>query len=162
MQQCGPALTRSGPPNARVKRIAIILATAVALAVEGVAFSADIASLAWNQSNIETLRSFGKRAVATFVNELGHGEGTPNAMTARDIWELGWFDLAGNGKYELALITYSRCCVDLILFWQDAPNDVRREAFLGAGKLSSTIRDLNRDGKDELILDRRSSKITLN
>jgi hypothetical protein len=133
-----------------MKRIAIILGVTVALAVEGVAFSADIASLAWNQSNIETLRSFDKAAVFGFITG-GH---PTFGFTEGDILEFGWFDLAGDRKYELALITGSRCCVDLIVYWQDAPDRVRRQSFAGAGKLSSTIRDLNGDGKDKLILDK--------
>jgi hypothetical protein len=108
-----------------------------------------IATLAWNQSNIETLRSLDKAAVLKFLNE---GRDTDLQLTPSDIGEFRWFDPAGDGKYELATIGQSRCCVWLCLYWQEAPGKFRVHCYGGASDLKDTIRDLNGDGKKELIL----------
>ncbi len=116
--------------------------------------SGRIANLAWTQSNIETLRSFDKTAILKFLNESAGVEGTPDAIKAWEVDEFEWVDLAGDGRYELATVGSSGpCCYYLYLYWQVAPKKVRSQSYGGAGKLSDTIRDLNGDGKKELILD---------
>jgi hypothetical protein len=134
-----------------MKKTALVMALAILMLLSA-AFAADVGSLAWNQSNIQTLRSFGKAAIVQFINQWGGSEGTPAAMRGGGVWEFGWYDLAGDGRYELALITGGRCCTDLILFWQSAPGKIRREAFVGATTLADTIRDLNGDGRYELVI----------
>jgi hypothetical protein len=118
-----------------------------------IAHGGPIASLAWNKSNIDTLRSFDKAAVVRFINEWTGKEGTFMALKPRELWDFGWFDLAGDGKYELATVVSSGPdVVGLSLLWQDAPGKIRVQDYDGAGELSDTIRDLNGDGKKELIL----------
>lgn len=112
-----------------------------------------IGSLAWNQSNIEKLRSLDKAAVVRFMNEWAGTEGDPDATNANQISEFEWVTLADDGKYELATVgSQGPCCVFLYLYRQDAPGEVRFQSYGGAGDLSKTIRDLNGDGKKELVL----------
>lgn len=67
--------------------------------------------------------------------------------------EFGWYDLAGDGKYELLLRDSSGpCCVFLTIYWQDDPGKVRFESVGEAAELSKTVKDLNGDGKKELII----------
>jgi hypothetical protein len=110
-----------------------------------------IAMLDWNRSNLETLRSLDKAALAQFLN--GWPENDFNQITPAEIEDFGWFDLAGNGKYELAFTESSKCCGFLKIFWQEAPGKFRYLSYRGASEdLQDTIRDLNGDGKKELIL----------
>jgi hypothetical protein len=122
-------------------------------------YRSKIAMLRWNKSNIDTLRSLGKTQLAEFLNGWPESD-IPNSPPDTDKYELrpgeipdfGWFDLAGDGKYELAMVKSSRCCGFLILYWQEGPGKFRYLSYRGAGDLSDTIRDLNGDGKKELIL----------
>lgn len=118
-------------------------------ALIGTARGAQFGELSWNQSNIKTLRSFDKAAIFRFITGGNPGLG----FTEKNIWEYGWYDLAGDGKYELAL-TFSTgpCCVFLSIYSMRGAGKVNVQTFDGAGQLSDTIRDLNGDGKDELIL----------
>ena len=125
------------------------IAAILLCALVGAAFAAGITEIPWNESNIGTLRSFEKAAIFEFVTGGDHDSG----FTEKNIWEFGWYDLAGDGRYELALTQNTGpCCVALILYWQDAPGKVRSQSFQQAGDLNKTIRDLNGDGKDELII----------
>jgi hypothetical protein len=112
-----------------------------------------IGSLPWNQSNIEKLRSLDKAAVVRFMNEWAGTEGDPDAIKANQISEFEWVNLADDGKYELATVgSQGPCCIFLYLYRQDALGEVTFQSYGGAGELSKTIRDLNGDGKKELIL----------
>jgi hypothetical protein len=71
--------------------------------------------------------------------------------------EFGWYDLAGDGRYELAIISSEGHGPNWVtVYWQDAPGMMRKQgedSFPGAGaKLSETFVDLNGDGKLELLL----------
>src|SRR5437667_342459 len=59
-------------------------------------YAADIASLAWTESNLDVLRTFDKAAVEDFVNTMGD-----DGMHAT-VGEFAWIDLAGDERYELA------------------------------------------------------------
>lgn len=129
------------------------LALALVLGLASVGFGVEIGELAWDESNIKTLRAVDKAAVAHFMTKVGGSEGTPPAAKPSEIWEFEWVDLAGDGRYELALTESSGpCCVFLAIYWQEAPGKFRSQSLPGAGTLKKTIRDLDRDGKDELIL----------
>src|SRR5216683_7882217 len=126
-----------------------MIAAIVLCALVSAVLAAGVADIPWSESNIATLRSFDKAAIFEFVTGGDHDPG----FTEKNIWEFGWYDLAGDGKYELALTQNTGpCCVALILYWQDAPRKVRSQSFQQAGDLNKTIRDLNGDGKDELII----------
>lgn len=109
------------------------------------------AMLDWNRSSLETLRSLDKAALAQFLN--GWPENDLNQITPAQIEDFGWFDLAGNGEYELALTGSSQCCGFLNIYWQETPGKFKYLSYRGASAdLKDTIRDLNGDGKKELIL----------
>jgi hypothetical protein len=131
----------------------LTISAVMLLILAGPVVGSQIGDLVWNRANIETLRSFDKTTTLRFLNEQGGVEGTPAALTDKEIDEFEWIDLAGNGRYQLALVGSSGpCCEDLLLYWQDAPGKLRFQSFDGAGKLSETIRDINGDGMDELII----------
>jgi hypothetical protein len=126
-------------------------------------YRSKIAMLPWNQSNIDTLRSLDKTQLVDFLNGWPNSD-IPNSqpdtdkiyeLRAGDIPGFGWFDLAGDDKYELAMaLSSGPCCVFLNLYWQEGPGKFRYQSYSGASEdLNDTIRDLNGDGKKELILD---------
>lgn len=134
-----------------MKAVTAFIITAV-LALASNAMSSDVDDLRWDQSNIQTLRSYDKAAVVNLANEASGNTVAP--MTENELWEYKWADLAGDGKYELVTTTSSGpCCVFLGIYWQRRPGTIELE-IVGrhAGKLSKSIRDLNGDGKDELII----------
>jgi hypothetical protein len=130
------------------------LATSAILAwltLVGAASGSEIGSIQWNRENIQKLNSFDKQSVANFVNELSGNNVAP--FTVDEITEIQWVDLAGDGKYELAMTDRSGpCCQYLTIYWQEPHGEVRTQTLGEAGKLSETLRDLNGDGKKELIL----------
>jgi hypothetical protein len=108
--------------------------------------------LDWNQSNIDTLRSLDKAAIVKFLEEW---PGTDVSGWIGGVEEVGWFDLAGDGKYELALTEkyWPVLCLSKHLL-REAPGKLRHVSYRGGeGDLKDTIRDPNGDGKKELILD---------
>ena len=133
----------------------LIAGAAIILVFAGVASSAEmsgdqIANLRWNAANIDTLRALDKAAVARLVNSVA--DNVFVSTTENDIGEVAWVDLAGDGRYELATTEVTRCCVNLYIYWQEAPGKVSVQAYREAGDLDKTIRDLKGDGKQELIL----------
>jgi hypothetical protein len=125
--------------------IALIAAT---LATASSALAADTASLAWSQSNIQTLRSLDKAGIFRLIT----GEHADRMFTEKNIWEFGWYDLAGDGNYELVYTgATGPCCIWLRVVSRDAAV-ASEQSFESAGKLKDTVRDLNGDGKDELII----------
>jgi hypothetical protein len=131
--------------------IALTAGLSLLLATRGRA--ADLGSIPWTESNIETLRTFDKAAVVGYLNEYNRTEGTPEAIKDSEVRQFRWVDLAGDGKYELALTASSGpCCVFLWLYWQERPGKLRFQSLNGAGGLADTIRDLNDDGTDEIIV----------
>ncbi len=128
----------------------LIVTLAMLLSFSSSAVATDIADLAWNESNIETLRQFSKDAIVRFISEV---PGIDANVATNHIFYFAFADLVGDGKYEL-IVTNSPgpCCTNLTIYWQDAPGRVRFESFAGGGDLKKTIRDLNGDGKVELIL----------
>jgi len=102
----------------------------------------------WNAANLDKLRAFDKAAIFRFAG-LNQSE---------ELLDYGWLDLAGDGRYELATIySEGRGPNWMDIYWQEAPGKMREDggdSLAGAGeKLSDTFRDLNGDGKLELILD---------
>jgi len=120
---------------------------------------AEIANLSWNAANIDTLRALDKAAVVRLLNHIAESVwgAKPEAfgmepVNEGDIEEFTWVDLAGDGRYELAMTRVTRCCVYLDIYWQDAPGKFSDQEYQDAGRLGTTIRDLDGDGKRELIL----------
>jgi hypothetical protein len=123
----------------------------VLCALVGTAMGSQIGSLIWNKDNLRTLRSLDKAAVVKFLNERTGKLGS--VVTPQEVWEYEWVDLAGDGKYELVVTGSSGpCCVGLTIINRDTAGKLSAQNFEGAGQLSQTIRDLNGDGKKELVL----------
>ena len=123
-----------------------------AIAIQGTAFAGQIDQLAWNQSNIATLRDLDEAAVEKFVNEMSEGD------VHKTVGECSWADLAGDGRYDLitTLDLSGRSFFDYLAVYERA--DSRRISVqwfpeeTAIGKLSGVIRDLNDDGRKELIV----------
>ena len=129
------------------------LAIFFVFAFASLAFGAEIASLPWNSANLETLKGFDKSAIVRFINDWSGGGNTPDAIKPNEILQFRWVDLFGNGEYELATLeSAGPCCVFLVIFTKAAKGRGAMQSYDGGGDLHATIRDLNGDGKDELIL----------
>src|SRR5271156_1198729 len=142
-----------------MKKLLIVLLTTI-LAFASAAFSAEIDDLAWNESNIKTLRALDKAAVFRLVTDGG-----PEAPS---LYDNGWFEFgwhrAGDGKYELAVVSATGPEIaSLTIYWQDASRKIRSQDFYfppygwppyddGQWYKGGEFADLNSDGKDELIL----------
>ena len=88
-----------------------------------------------------------------FVNALGGDDTDIPLYPANTIQEFSWIDLGGDGRYALVSIELpGSCCSDLMMYQQDASGHIKSQLLEGAGRLSNTIRDVNGDGKQELIL----------
>ena len=131
----------------------LIMALVLVLGLTSVGFGAEIGDLAWDESNIKTLRAVDKAAVAHFMSRFGGSEGTPDAVKPSEILEFEWVDLAGDGRYELVVTGSSGPnYAGLGIYWQEGPDKFRSQSLPGAGKVQKAIRDLDRDGRDEIVL----------
>jgi hypothetical protein len=138
-------------------KIISALVIALTLSFTSAAPAAEISGLAWNRANIAALRSSDKNEVATFLNEQrkeGLPQGIPfEALTARDIDGFGWADPQGNGHYQLLVASSGRCAHSVTIYNRDASGRVTTAQVLPQpANLRTGIRDLNGDGKDELIV----------
>jgi len=136
-----------------MKKIAAA-AVAVVLTLGGVAVAADVGSLAWNESNVATLRSFDKAAVLKFLNKVRHDGGVPEQLTPNELGGFEWADLAGDGHYQLVLTSSGPCAHFVSIIDQDASGTVTdRQSLAGSADLKTAIRDLSGNGRDELIVE---------
>jgi hypothetical protein len=115
------------------------------------AYPADIASVAWTKSNLDVLRTFDKSAVEDLANRMQE-----DGMHA-DIGEFAWIDLAGDKRCELVmrLDLSGRAYFDyLVVYWRSPTGRLTRDWIEGAElpSLDNIVRDLDGDGKDELIV----------
>ena len=131
--------------------VAMILACASVASsdryVEDVRSEDPIAKVPWNAANLDKLRAFDKAAIFRFAG-LNRSD---------ELLDFGWLDLAGDGRYELAIISNGGLGPNWMdIYSQDAPGKMSEagpDTFPGtAAQLDKTFRDLNGDGKLELIL----------
>ena len=127
---------------------------ALTLALNRSALAADISGLVWDRANIATLRSFGKADVAQLLTAI---TGFALPVKPADIGEFTWADLQGDGKVELVatMDVNGRAFFNaLFILWKDSSGKVRAQELDGwmIRDLHKVIRDLNGDGKDELII----------
>jgi hypothetical protein len=129
-------------------RKTIVVTIAVVLALASNSMNSDISALNWDQSNIHTLRSFDKGTVVALVNEH-----QPGVLTATEVSGFGWADPGGNGQYQLVLILSGPCADFVATYYRDTSGKVTLDQRIeGFGNLKTGLRDLNCDGKDELII----------
>ena len=118
-----------------------------------VTLGAQIDSIPWTDSNISKLNQFDRAAVAAFLNRIGGSEGTPAALKPADIGEFKWIDLAGDGRCELALtLSTGPNFASLGIIWQDPKGGFSSQGIAGEGSLTRGIKDLDGDGKKEIIM----------
>ncbi len=130
----------------------LVLTTVISATV---APAAGIADLAWNRANIATLRSFSKADLLAFFNEQRRKVGILNPLTASDIGQFKWADIAGNGQYQLVLTLSGPCAHSVAIENRDAAGKVSTtQTIAGFADLKTGMRDLNGDGKEDLILEK--------
>jgi FG-GAP-like repeat len=147
-----------------MKKTLIIVLTAMlaftlttVLAFASAASSAEIDTLAWNQSNIKRLRALGKHAVFRFFLRQEDPDNEMEWNESNLLLDYHWYP-AGDGKYELAVGSASGPDVaSLKIYWQDAPGKFRSQEFGGAGTAGTywykgpQFGDFNGDGETELV-----------
>jgi hypothetical protein len=139
-----------------MKRVLIVLLTTI-LAFASIVFAAGkIGDIAWNESNIKTLRSFDKAAVLRVVQRIDDSD---FSLSYYGEFEFDWYP-AGDGKYELAVSSSTGPDIShLDIYWRDAPGKFRSQNFgiLAFARIEewyegAGFADLNGDGKEEIIL----------
>lgn len=101
-----------------------------------------------------------KAAVAAFVSKMWDSKGI-GGLDPLEVMEFKWVDLAGNGRCELVFTCWGAAVSSLYIEWQDSsqvlPGEANvevRHANIGEKEntFNSSIRDLNGDGKKEIIM----------
>lgn len=117
--------------------------------------AANMADLAWNQSNISTLKKLDRREVADLIDSIANPQVAP-PIASSSIGTFTWNDLAGDGTYQLVMtVDVGRHFYNaLVIYNRDANGKMSAQEIRGweIGPLSDVIRDLNGDGKKELII----------
>jgi hypothetical protein len=119
------------------------------------ATAATISDMSWDHTNLPSLRSLDKAAVARFIND--NTTYSPVPLKPRDIGEFTWADLAGDGRYELVttIDVNGRAFFDaLVVFWRNISGTVTYQEIRDRGidNLDTVIKDLTGDGRDELVI----------
>jgi hypothetical protein len=122
----------------------------------GNALAAD-SNLAWNESNIKTLRTLNKADVAALVNELPPANGSVIHPEPADIGEFAWADLEGNGTYQLLVtqdVNGRHFYNSVVIYSRDSSGRLASQEIRGWAirNLANVIKDINGGGKDELIV----------
>ena len=140
-----------------MKKTLIVLLTTM-LAFASAAFSAEIDSLAWNQSNIKKLRAMGKHAVFRFLIRQEDPDNEMEWTESDIVWGYDWYP-AGDGKFELAIGYASGPDVgNYTVYWLDAPGKVRSQGFGDSPNAGADwykgpqSADFDHDGKTELVM----------
>jgi hypothetical protein len=135
----------------------LCIAVVVAIAQRAAASAVKIADMAWNKSNVAVLRSASVFDIEDFVNrdqceDNEDGIGCPAIVVHQFVWA----DLQGNGKYALVdLRDYgdSSRSLGIDIYQRNSSGEISEQSIAGVvdEDLANAIRDLNGDGKKELI-----------
>lgn len=89
-------------PLARLAAMKKVLfgTVAIRLVATSDVVAAQSADLPWTRPNLKELRASSKGEVAAFINRMETGW---MDISARNIGQLDWADLAGDGRYELLI-----------------------------------------------------------
>ena len=132
-------------------KVAGLVTLTLALGLKCAALGAQIEGIPWTDANIAQLNKSDKAAVAAFLNGL-RGPGT-EALNPYNISVFKWVDLAGDGKCELVLGTHWPALSATTIYWQESTGDFINQTLTGEVSLKDGIKDLNGDGKKEIIVD---------
>lgn len=135
--------------NFRLMRKTLVIVMALTIAMAGLGRTAGQAQIPWDESNIRTLKALTKADIANILNAV---PGNAKDLTPDRIDQFRFADLEGNGKYELLLTESGPCSSYVMIFQQIGGGHVYPQGFFGGANLKTAIRDLNGDGKDELVI----------
>ncbi len=117
----------------------------------------DFSKVPWTEANIETLRTLNKTAIAALVADLPSANSSVLRPVAADIGEFLWADLEGNGTYQLLMtldVNSRHFYNSLVVYTRDSSGRLASQDIRGWAirNLSKVIKDINGNGKDELII----------
>ena len=137
-----------------MKQLLGLLVMLLTMLLVGIPRAADISGLPWNQSNIAKLRELSKDDLLEFFNQERRNAGVVlEPLTANEIGQFEWADLANDGQYELVLTLFEPCTHAVEIEKRDASGNVTTvQTIEGLANLKTGIRDLDGDGKDELVI----------
>jgi hypothetical protein len=132
----------------------LLFVLALVYAQANLAQAASIADTSWDTRNTDALSAFQKADVAQLFTDV---TGFALPVKSTDIGEFTWADLQGNGRMELVatMDVNGRAFFNaLFIFWRDSSGKVTTREIDGwmISNLHVVIRDLNGDGRDELIV----------
>jgi hypothetical protein len=152
------------------------IASLVLLALAGAASAADIAGIAWTESNLPILRSFNKADVAKFVDSglvktVGSASGGDKTLPG-DIQEFTWADLAGDHNYELVTVlkSYTKNSANAMGIYHREPSgkigewwfqgmNIQLNGWPPPSFIPKAIQDLSGNGKKEIIIPSELGKV---
>jgi len=139
----------------------LVLAVIVPVKAGATASAGEIAHMHWDEANISTLRSLDRDSIQKFVNSpeaygITPDEGPLSDILPTDVIQFAWADFAGNGKYALVVVEGDAGAV-ISIFQQSAVGKmdeqrIELEGYGHEGQLKDAIRELNGDGKKELLV----------
>jgi hypothetical protein len=132
-----------------MKKLSTLVAAALTtFALYRVASAADLTNVTWISANLATLTSADKTDLLKFLNAQWPGSFSPT-----DIGQFKWADLQGSGQLYLVMTLAGPCAHSVGI---DSRNSAGKLVLVqnieGWADLNTAIRDLNGDGKDELIV----------
>jgi hypothetical protein len=139
----------------RLVRLSLAWVMIAAVVLPLSALAASQSNFVWGGSQISSLRKLDKAGVAALVNNLADPSIVPG-LAAGNIGDFAWKDLGGDGTYQLVVVkdVGRRFYNALIVYNREKSGKLDAQEIRGWNiqDLSAVVRDLNGDGKDELIV----------
>ena len=137
-----------------MKAIILVVAIVMTIAQAHLSFANEISSISWTASNLDTLSHSDISSVEAFVNQL-RGDDPLHA----EVGAFGWYDLSRDGHYDLVVTEdlSGRAFFDyLAIYGRSNAGEVKLIQWIEGDQIPSdlgkVVRDLNGDGKDEIII----------